>query len=40
MDIPWAEGVQDMVVDPRHKLVDVPSGANLAQAPRHPVWVF
>jgi aminopeptidase N len=40
MDIPFAEAVQDIIVDPRHKVVDVPSGANLAQAPRHPVWIF
>ncbi|MEJ7729707.1 MAG: M1 family aminopeptidase [Polyangiaceae bacterium] len=38
--IPFTEAVQDTLVDPRHRIVDVPSGANLAQAPRHPVWIF
>lgn len=38
--IPFAEAVQDTLVDPRHKVVDVPAGANLVARPRHPVWIF
>jgi aminopeptidase N len=38
--IPFGEAVEATLIDPRHKLVDVPTGVNLTAAPRQPVWIF